>query len=288
MIQWYPGHMTKSKREMQKRMALADVVIEILDARVPLSTSNPDLDELFKNKPRVVVLNKEDLANPAANQKWTAYYRSKGILAVPFCAIKSGKHASLFGAVDKAASDVVRRWAEKGAVRPVRAMIVGIPNVGKSSVINMLSGERRAKVGAAPGVTRGQQWIRISDRLELLDTPGVLWPKFEDQNVAKRLAYINAIRDEVLEPIPLSYSLIDELKAGSPGSLASRFKLASEQADASEVLSAIAKARGCIVRGGELDLERAATLLLDEFRTGKLGRITLEWPKEGSDATEGI
>ncbi len=288
MIQWYPGHMTKAKREIQKRLALADVVIEILDARAPLSTSNPDLEDLFKNKPRVIVLNKEDLANPAANQKWIAYYRSKGISAVLFCAVKSVKHALLISAVEKAAAEVVRRWAEKGAVRPVRAMIVGIPNVGKSSIINVLYGEKRAKVGAAPGVTRAQQWVRIKDTLELLDTPGVLWPKFEDQDVARRLAYFNAIRDEVLEPVPLAQSLLEELKTKSAGAISARYKIPTEQADAKELLDAIAKARGCIIRGGELDLERAANLILDDFRMGKIGRITLEWPKEGTaGAAEG-
>lgn len=275
--------MTKAKREMQKRLNLCDVVIEILDARAPESTRNPDLDDMFKNKSRVVVLNKEDLSNPTANQKWLVHYRAKGYSAVLFCAVKSAKNSALLNAVGKETSEIVKRWADKGAVRPVRAMIVGIPNVGKSSVINALSGEKRAKVGATPGVTRGQQWVRLQNGMELMDTPGVLWPKFQDENVAKRLAYLNAIRDEVLEPVPLAQSLIEALKSASPGALSQRYKLTGEAGEAPEILTAIAKARGCILRGGEWDLERAAGLILDEFRDGKLGRITLEWPEEGRD-----
>lgn len=273
--------MTKAKREMQKRLSLADVAVEVLDARAPLATTNPDLDEMFKQKPRVVVLNKEDLAHPATTARWLSHLRENGMIAVAFNAVKSGKHKALHEALAKAAEPAVARWAKRGAVRPVRAIVIGIPNVGKSSVINALSGERRTKVGASPGVTRGQQWVRIANGIELLDTPGVLWPKFDDERTARHLAYLNAIRDEVLEAVPLAHGLIDDIKAESPGALTARYKLEGEQADAQALLMDIARARGCILRGGTLDVDRAAAIVLDEFRRGVLGRITLEAPRGG-------
>ncbi len=281
MIQWYPGHMTKAKRDMQKKLQVADVVIEILDARAPAATRNPDFDELFGKRPRVVVLNKADLAHPAATLKWVAHLKNSGYFVVPFCAVKSGKHKSLFQAVDEATSKAVEAWAQKGVHKQVRAIVAGIPNVGKSSVINILSGGKRAKVGSTPGVTRGQQWVRISSNLELLDTPGVLWPKFKDEATAYNLAFIGAIRDEVLESLELALKLIDVLKTVSPDALAKRYKIDCAQDDAPTLLRSVAMARGCIQRGSEPDLERAAVIVLNEFRQGKLGCITLELPLEG-------
>jgi ribosome biogenesis GTPase A len=271
--------MAKAKREMQSRLKLADVIIEVLDARAPFSTQNPDLHAMTAGKPRVAVLNKEDLANPKASLHWLSHFAAAGVIAVPFSAIKSGKHAQLLSALNRAASGVVEKWAKKGAVRPVRAMVVGIPNVGKSSVINALSGQARTKVGASPGVTRGQQWVRIAHNLELMDTPGVLWPKFEDVRVARHLAYLNAIRSEVLEAIPLAQELIDEVRKIAPGAISLRYKQ-PESGLSADVLARIATARGLLLRAGALDLERAANIVLDEFRAGKTGRITLEWPQE--------
>lgn len=274
--------MAKAKRDMQKMLRIADIVVEVLDARAPQATQNPDIDRLFGGKPRVVVLNKEDLADPAATARWAEYFRQGGCIPVPLCAVKSGKHRALFQAVDLAAGKAVETLTKKGVQKTVRAMVVGIPNVGKSSLINILHGEKKAKTGASPGVTLGQQWVRISPMLELLDTPGVLWPKFEENRTAEHLAFIGSIRDDVLETVDLAKRLIDVLKAVSPDSLKKRYKLDSEDEDAVNTLCAIAKARGCVVRGGELDIIRAADILIKEFRQGKLGRITLELPQEGA------
>lgn len=266
---------------MHKKLRGADVVIEILDARAPRSTRNPDFDDLFCHTPRVVVLNKEDLADPAATTGWVQYEREQGHAAVSFCAIRTGRHKALLQAVNDAAKQTGDKLAKRGVNKPVRAMVAGIPNVGKSSVINVLCGGKRAKVGAKPGVTRGQQWVRISPRLELLDTPGVLWPKFEDEQTARHLAFLGAIRDEILEPVELAQHLIDSLQSVNPGALRRRYKLDGVDQDAHHVLSSIAKKRGCMIKGGALDLRRAADILLNEFRQGKIGRITLERPQEG-------
>ena len=279
MIQWYPGHMAKAKREMVQTLSLADVAIEVLDARAPEATRNPDLAQMFQNKPRVVVLNKEDLASPAITKQWLSHYRAQGALALAYCATRSGKNAPLFDAVQTAAAKVVERWAQRGAVKPVRVMVAGIPNVGKSSLINCLSGGKRAKVGATPGVTRGKQWVRLSQRLELMDTPGILWPKLEDQQAAARLAMINAIRDEILEREELALALIGELNRMAPQAIEKRYQVQTQDLEPLEVLLAIGKRRGFVVRGGEIDTERAANTLIDEFRQGKLGRISLEAPQ---------
>lgn len=279
MIQWYPGHMAKAKREMMQTLSLADVAIEVLDARAPEATRNPDLAQMFQKKPRIVVLNKEDLANPAISKQWLSHYRAQGALALSYCATRSGKNAPLFDAVEQAAAKVVERWAQRGAVKPVRVMVAGIPNVGKSSMINCLSGGKRAKVGATPGVTRGKQWVRLSSRLELLDTPGILWPKLEDQQAAARLAMINAIRDEILEREELALALIGELERMAPQAIEKRYQVQAQGLEPLDVLLAIGKRRGFVVRGGEIDTERAANTLIDEFRQGKLGRISLEAPR---------
>ena len=279
MIQWYPGHMAKAKREMIQTLSLADVAIEVLDARAPEATRNPDLAQMFEKKPRIVVLNKEDLANQAITQQWLSYYRAQGAMALSYCATRSGKNAPLFAAVEQAAAKVIERWAQRGAVKPVRVMVAGIPNVGKSSLINCLSGGKRAKVGATPGVTRGKQWVRLSPRLELMDTPGILWPKLEDQQAAVRLAMINAIRDEILEQEELALALIGELVHMAPFAISNRYQVQAQDQTALEVLLAIGKRRGFVVRGGQIDTERAANTLIDEFRQGKLGRISLEAPR---------
>ena len=278
MIQWYPGHMAKAKREMLQTLSLADVAIEVLDARAPEASRNPDLAKMFAHKPRVVVLNKEDMADPAVNQLWLQHYREQGAQAVLYCATKSGGNGPIFKAIEKAAEPVVARWAAKGAAKPVRVMIAGIPNVGKSSLINCLSGKSRTKVGATPGVTRGKQWVRLSPKLELLDTPGILWPKLEDRGGAMRLAILNAIRDEVLETMEIAAGLIEILRTMAPRAINRRYGVETEEKTVEEILYGIGKRRGFIVKGGEVDEERAAVNLIDEFRSGKLGRISLERP----------
>ena len=270
--------MAKAKREMLQTLSLADVAIEVLDARAPEASRNPDLAKMFSHKPRVVVLNKEDMADPAVNQLWLQHYREQGAQAVLYCATKSGGNGPIFKAIEKAAEPVVARWAAKGAAKPVRVMIAGIPNVGKSSLINCLSGKSRTKVGATPGVTRGKQWVRLSPKLELLDTPGILWPKLEDRGGAMRLAILNAIRDEVLETMEIAAGLIEILRTMAPRAINRRYGVETEEKTVEEILYGIGKRRGFIVKGGEVDEERAAVNLIDEFRSGKLGRISLERP----------
>lgn len=279
--------MAKAKREMAQTLSLADVAIEVLDARAPEASRNPDLARMFAHKPRVVVLNKEDMADAAVSKAWLQHYREQGAQAVLYCVTKSGGNTPILKAIEKAAEPVVARWAARGANKPVRVMIAGIPNVGKSSLINCLCGKSRAKVGATPGVTRGKQWIRLSPRLELLDTPGILWPKLEDREGAMRLAILNAIRDEVLETIEIAAGLIEILRKMAPQAIEKRYGVQTQQKSIEEILYGIGKRRGFIVKGGEVDEERAAVNLIDEFRSGKLGRISLERPQSISQAMHG-
>lgn len=279
-FQWYPGHMTKAKRMMQENIKLIDLVIELVDARIPLSSRNPDIDELGKNKARLVLLNKADLAEDKWNDAWAGYFKKKGFSVVKVNSRKGGGIKSIQGVIREACAEKIERDRKRGILnRPVRAMVVGIPNVGKSTFINALAGKACAKTGNKPGVTKGKQWIRLNKQVELLDTPGILWPKFEDQEVGLKLAFIGSIKDEVLQTEELAAELIHFLRTAYPEVLADKYNIEMDEDDY-VVLNHIAKSRNCIVRGNELDTEKAALLLLDDFRNGKLGRLTLEYPQE--------
>lgn len=282
-IQWFPGHMTKTKRQIQASLKLVDAVAEILDARIPLSSKNPDLQKLIQNKPKVVLLNKCDMANQTATSRWIDYYASQGITAIAVDC-KSGKGLNKFApAVNNVLSERRERLKAKGMVNPMlRIMIVGIPNVGKSSFINRVAKQNRAKVEDRPGVTRGNQWYSIAKNIEMLDTPGVLWPKFDDKIVGERLAFTGAVKDQILDTELLAVRLLDFLRNLKPADFIARFKFEDidlDAIDSYELLNVIGKKRGMLISGGEINTERAAIMLLDEFRSGKLGRITLEMPE---------
>lgn len=281
-IQWFPGHMTKTKRQIQASLKLVDAVAEILDARIPLSSKNPDLQKLIQNKPKVVLLNKCDMANQTATSKWIDFYASQGITAIAVDC-KSGRGLNKFApAVNNVLAERRERLKAKGMVNPMlRIMIVGIPNVGKSSFINKVAKQNRAKVEDRPGVTRGNQWYSIAKNIEMLDTPGVLWPKFDDKIVGERLAFTGAVKDQILDTELLAVRLLDFLRSLKPADFIARFKLDDvdlDVVDSYELLNIIGKKRGMLISGGEINTERAAIMLLDEFRSGKLGRITLEMP----------
>lgn len=278
-FQWYPGHMTKAKRMMQENMKLIDLVIELVDARVPVSSRNPDLDELGKNKARLILLNKSDLAEERMNDAWAVYFKEKGYSVVKLNAKKGGGIKSIQGVIQEACKEKIERDRKRGILnRPVRAMVVGIPNVGKSTFINALAGKACAKTGNKPGVTKGKQWIRLNKNVELLDTPGILWPKFEDQTVGLRLAWIGSIKDEILNTEELATELTGFLVKSYPGILQAKYEI-EESEDGFQNLRGIAESRHCLIKGNELDTEKAAKLLLDDFRNGRLGRITLETPE---------
>lgn len=278
-FQWYPGHMTKARRMMQENIKLIDLIIELVDARVPLSSRNPDIDELGKGKARLILLNKADLAEDRLNDEWVAYFKEKGYSAVKVNSRKGGGIKSIQSVIQEACKEKTERDRKRGILnRPVRAMVVGIPNVGKSTFINALAGKACAKTGNKPGVTKGKQWIRLNKSVELLDTPGILWPKFEDQEVGLKLAFIGSIKDEILQTEELAAELVKFLKESYPGVLEEKYGIPGVQ-DAYECLADIAKSRHCLVRGSELDTEKAASILLDDFRGGRLGRITLERPQ---------
>lgn len=279
-FQWYPGHMTKAKRQMQEDIKLIDLVVEIVDSRIPFSSRNPDIDELGKNKYRLILMNKADLADKKATEKWSAYFKSKGYFVVSLDARSKAGMKSITDIIMEACKEKIERDLKRGIKnRPVRAMVVGIPNVGKSTFINSYAGKACAKTGNKPGVTKGKQWIRLSKNVELLDTPGILWPKFEDQMVGLRLALIGSIKDEILNIDELAIELIKYLVQAYPGILAERYTI-EEVENPTDVLIAIAKSRNCISKGGELDYSKAAILLIDDFRSGKLGKLTLELPPE--------
>ena len=278
-FQWYPGHMTKARRMMQENIKLIDLIIELVDARVPLSSRNPDIDELGKGKARLILLNKADLAEDRLNDEWVAYFKEKGYSAVKVNSRKGGGIKSIKSVIQEACREKTERDRKRGILnRPVRAMVVGIPNVGKSTFINALAGKACAKTGNKPGVTKGKQWIRLNKSVELLDTPGILWPKFEDQEVGLKLAFIGSIKDEILQTEELAAELVKFLKESYPGVLEEKYSIPEVQ-DTYECLANIAQSRHCLVRGSELDTEKAASILLDDFRGGKLGRITLEKPE---------
>ena len=278
-IQWYPGHMTKAKRAMKEDIKLIDLVIELVDARVPLGSRNPDIDELAKGKGRIVLLNKADLADDGCTERWIAWFKEQGIHALRINARSGMGMKQIQPLVQEACKEKIERDRKRGIKnRPVRAMVVGIPNVGKSTFINSYAGKACAKTGNKPGVTKGKQSTRLNKNVELLDTPGILWPKFEDQRVGLYLALIGAIKDEILNIDELSLELIKILLSDYPTVLKERYGV-EEDAEPPVILGQIAENRKCISKGGELDYSKAAALLIDEFRSGKLGQITLERPK---------
>lgn len=279
-IQWYPGHMTKAKRQMQEDIKLVDLVIELLDARIPASSKNPDIDVLAQNKARIVILNKADLADENANRKWQSYFEKKGIAVIIADARNAGSFKTLSVRVNEACREKIERDRRRGIKnRPIRTMVAGIPNVGKSTFINSYAKKAVAKTGNKPGVTKGKQWIRLGKDLELLDTPGILWPKFEDEKVGVNLSLTGSISDNILNLEELSLKLIAYLRENYAGILNARYGAAEEGTDA-QLLFAIGERRGCVGKGGEISYEKAANILIDEFRSGKLGRISLELPPE--------
>lgn len=279
-FQWYPGHMTKAKRQMQEDIKLVDLVIELVDARIPMSSRNPDIDELGKNKARLILLNKADLADEAQNKAWTAFFEEKGYFVVRMDARSKAQMKPVNAVILDACKEKIERDRRRGIKnRPVRAMVVGIPNVGKSTFINSFAGRACAKTGNKPGVTKGKQWIRLNKSVELLDTPGILWPKFEDQRVGLKLALIGSIKDEILNIDEMSLELIKFLQKDYKEELLARYELDDDD-DAVKLLLQIAANRSCIKKGGEPDVSKAAALLLDEFRSGTIGRVTLEKPEE--------
>ncbi|MCD7744187.1 MAG: ribosome biogenesis GTPase YlqF [Lachnospiraceae bacterium] len=274
--QWYPGHMTKAKRMMQEDIKLVDLVIELTDARAPMSSRNPDIDELGKNKARVILLNKADLADENQNRGWEAYFRERKFQTVAVNSRTGAGMKQIQNVIMAACREKIERDRRRGILsRPVRAMVAGIPNVGKSTFINSFAGKACAKTGNKPGVTRGKQWIRLNKNVELLDTPGILWPKIGDPLVGRRLAALGSIRDEIIQAEELSIWLLEYIEKQYPGLLAARYQVSEEQ-KAAALLGDIAFVRGCLKTGGEPDYEKAAAIVLDDFRSGRIGRITLE------------
>lgn len=277
--QWYPGHMTKAKRMMQENISLIDLVIELVDARIPLSSRNPDIDELGKNKSRLILLNKSDLADPAANKRWMAYFKERGFHVLEVNAKTGQGLRAIQPKVQEVCREKIERDRKRGIKnRPVRAIVVGIPNVGKSTFINSFAGKACAKTGNKPGVTKGKQWIRLNKELELLDTPGILWPKFESEEVGKRLAMIGSMNDEILQMTELAQELLAYLLKYYREPLLNRYQIEEpgEALSPVKTLTLICENRGCYKKGQEPDYERAAALLMDDFRSGRIGRITLE------------
>ena len=276
-VQWYPGHMTKAKRQMQEDIKLIDLIIELVDARVPLSSRNPDIDELGKNKARMILLNKADLADERQNRAWMEYFKEKGIYAVSIDSRNKGSMKAVSAAITEACKEKTERDRRRGIKnRPVRAMVAGIPNVGKSTFINTFAGKACAKTGNKPGVTKGKQWIKINKNVELLDTPGILWPKFEDQVSALRLAATGAIAGDVFDADTVVPELMRVLARTAPDALREKYGIEDAAADPQILLAQAGKRRGCILPGGAIDYARAQTMILNDFRSGKLGRITLD------------
>lgn len=279
-IQWFPGHMTKTRRKIQASLKLVDAVAEIIDARIPVSSRNPELHKIIENKPRIILMNKCDMADPSQTARWVSCYQKEGILAIPVDC-KSGRGLNQFiPKVRELLKDRIIQWEQKGMVnRTIRVMIVGIPNVGKSSFINRMAKQNRAKVEDRPGVTRGNQWFTIGKAFDLLDTPGVLWPKFDDPNVGEKLAFTGAVKDQILDTEQLASRLLEVLRDEYPSMLTTRYKLEKydlQPLQGYELLELIGRKRGMLASGGEIDTERASIMVLDEFRSAKLGKITLE------------
>ena len=279
-FQWYPGHMAKTRRLIDENLKLIDVVVEIIDARVPASSRNPDFDELFASKPRIVVMNKFDLADERATAAWEKWFAAQGVRVILTNSMSGKGIDKITGEAKQAIADKIARNAERGLTKAVRLMVAGIPNVGKSSLINRLSGRASAKTGDRPGVTKGKQWIRLKNGFELLDTPGILWPKFEDQKIGMNLAFIGSIRDEIMDVETLACHLLEYLRDNYTALLQQRYKLEEDISEMTgfELLEYIGKKRGFVISGGEIDTYRGANVILDEFRAAKIGRVTLEWP----------
>ena len=278
-VQWYPGHMTKAKRMMQENIKLIDLVIELVDARAPLSSKNPDIDELGKNKFRLILLNKADLASEKGNAMWTKYFEEKGYFVVKINSRSGAGMKQISATIMEACKEKIERDRKRGILnRPIRAMVVGIPNVGKSTFINSFAGRAAAKTGNKPGVTKGAQWIRLNKQVELLDTPGILWPKFEDQAVGLKLAMLGSVNDEILNIDELCVELIKLLDEHFPEVISERYQI-EKQEDPAKVLEEIARVRACLLKGNELDISKAANILIDDFRSGRLGKLTIEFPK---------
>lgn len=280
-IQWFPGHMAKTRRSIKENLSLVDAVVEIIDARIPLSSQNPEMGRMTAGKPRLLVLNKRDMADNNVTDKWISYFRSKGIVAISMDC-KSGKGLKSFSSAleNQLLKDLLETRRAKGmSGAPVRVMIVGIPNVGKSSFINRMSGSKKAKVEDRPGVTRTKQWVKLGDRIEMLDMPGVLWPKFDDQTVAQKLAFTGAIKDDILDIETLAMLLLEYLAENYPSYLKDRYKMEVSAMPGKDLLEMLGRKRGMLISGGEVNTERAAIMLLDEFRAGKIGSISLEMPE---------
>lgn len=281
-IQWYPGHMTKTRRQMEQDIKLVDLVAEIIDARIPISSRNPDINSIVKDKPRLIVLNRVDQADPEQTKRWVAYFKQEGHSVLETDA-KTGKGVNRFSAVARESlSEQIQRWKEKGQVgRPVRAMVVGVPNVGKSTFINHVAKRKSAKAGDKPGVTRGKQWVAVDSTLDLLDTPGILWPKFEDEQTGLHLAFTGAVKAEIMDLETLAHYLMNLLSRRYPEVLKQRYGIEiPDGVQGWELVEAAARKRGFLISGGEVDLERMSRILLDEFRSGKLGNFTLETVEE--------
>ncbi|RAV20005.1 ribosome biogenesis GTPase YlqF [Paenibacillus contaminans] len=285
-IQWFPGHMTKARRQIEEKLKLIDVVIELLDARVPLSSRNPMIDEILRNKPRLVVLNKSDMADPQTTAEWVAYFAEQGLDALPIDSSSGYQVKEIIPRCKKLMAAKIESQIRKGInPRAIRALIVGIPNVGKSTLINRLAGKKIAATGDKPGVTKAQQWVKVGTEMELLDTPGILWPKFEDQTVGLRLAATGAIKDEILHIDEVAFHVVRYLVEHYGDALRERYSLEALPDDVSEpdevvkVMEAIGRRRGCVVSGGRIDLDKTSTLILRELRTNMLGRISMERPK---------
>ena len=281
-IQWYPGHMTKTRRQMTEDVKFVDMVAELVDARIPISSRNPDIDAMVGEKPRMIIFNRADQADPAGTAAWKEWFKAKGYAVLETDA-KRGKGVNQFSSVIKLAlKDKIARWQAKGQVgRTVRVMVVGVPNVGKSTFINKVAKRKSAKAGDRPGVTRGKQWVSVDSGLELLDTPGILWPKFEDETIGMHLAFTGAVRDDILDTEALAAGLLELLRDRYPQSLEERYKLKAEpEIPGWKLLEQAARKRGMLISGGEVDTERMSRVLLDEFRGGKLGRFTLERPED--------
>lgn len=280
VINWYPGHMTKAKRMMQEDIKFNDIVIELIDARIPMSSRNPDIDDLAKNKYRLILLNKSDLADERVTVKWVEFFEKQGIKVIKLDSRQRSGMKSVNNAILEVCKEKIERDRKRGIInRPVRAMIVGIPNVGKSTFINSFAGKACAKTGNKPGVTKGKQWIRLNKTVELLDTPGILWPKFDNEKIANDLAFIGSINDQILNLTELSLKFIESVKNDYAGIFTSRYDI-EEKDDGVTMLGDIAIARGCLKKGGEPDYDKAAALIFDDFRSGKLGKISIEKPED--------
>ena len=281
-IQWYPGHMTKTRRQMEEDVKFVDMVAEVVDARIPISSRNPDIDSMVGDRPRMIIFNRADQADPAVTARWLAWFRERGYAVLETDA-KSGKGVNQFSSVIKTAlKEKIEAWKAKGQVgRSVRVMVVGVPNVGKSTFINKVAKRKSAKAGDRPGVTRGKQWVNVDSGLDLLDTPGILWPKFDDETTGMHLAFTGAVKDEVMDSEALACGLMTLLRDRYPNALTERYKMTvTADAEGWELLEQGARKRGMLISGGEVDTERMAKVLLDEFRGGKLGRFTLENPED--------